>query len=256
MTAGSLPSRRTCARAASALRISAVQAYNHAALRQLVASLTADCATGRLGCSGRRQQARGSALWYCLPASRPTGTAQSNATHATHAAERAVRSDGRHPRHPLGLDRPQHPRPRAPDAPVLPAAADGLPGGGHPEPDQHRRHVLHQGLSRPVGAVPGGAGLLADPALGAEGAAGAPGRPDLEAQGRAGVPGGGTDRLQPAHHDRPAVRSGGDARRHAGRGLVHRVRVARAGRLRAAGRRGGRHDGRGRAAGGRGGQRR
>ena len=33
---------------------------------------------------------------------------------------------------PLGLDRPQHRRPRAPDAAVLSAAADGVPGGGHP----------------------------------------------------------------------------------------------------------------------------
>ena len=66
-------------------------------------------------------------------------------------------------------------RAAARDAPVVPAAADGLHGRRHFEPDRHRRHVLRQGLSRTVGCLPGRSRLLGGHSVGAQDAGRPPG---------------------------------------------------------------------------------
>ena len=130
----------------------------------------------------------------------------------------------------------------------VPAAADGLHGGRRIRPHRHRRHVLRQRVSRALGRLSRGAGVLGDAAVGAQGAAGSSGRSHLALQGRSGLSRRGADRGQPADHGGPAHGSGCDAQSDAGRHVVRVVDIACAGRLCSAGLRGRRHDGRSGAA--------
>ncbi len=142
----------------------------------------------------------------------------------------------------LSLDRPQHSGARARDAPVVSAAADGLRGGRHLGPDGYRRDLLRQGLPRPLGGVPCCTGLLGRNTLGAEDAARPPRRPHLAVEVRSGLSGCGTDRCEPADHDRTARVTGCHARGHARRSVVRVERAPRARRLCRAGRGRGRDD--------------
>src|SRR5690606_38568054 len=79
----------------------------------------------------------------------------------------------------VALVRSQHSRSGPADALVLSAAAHGVYGGGRVGPYGYRRHLLRQGISRPLGSLPRGPGLLGRLAVGVENAARPSGRSDL-----------------------------------------------------------------------------